>query len=139
MELEEYIESAILTWLMSQWVSADKIVSGWWYDSNKWIYRKQKSQFARRGISDIVWVLPWGRALYIEVKKPSEMQFFDSSEEEMKQRMQDSRAHNKNRYVHALEQIKFLTEKRSLGAVAFFSSSVDQTRQRMEEQWVVFL
>lgn len=139
MELEEYIESAILTWLMSQWVSADKIVSWWWYDSNKWIYRKQKSQFARRGISDIIWVLPWGRALYIEVKKPSEMQFFDSSEEEMIKRMQDSKAHNKNRYIHALEQIKYIDEKRSLGAVAFFSSSVEQTHQRMEEQGVVFL
>lgn len=130
---EENIEANICLYLISRKISVDKISSEGFYDQKNWIYRKRKSSFSTRGISDLIATIPpTGRALYIEVKTPQEMNFFDCTEKEMIEKMQKSKAKVLKEYIHWLEQIQFLDKKRKNWAVAFFSSSVDQTKERLD-------
>lgn len=131
---EEYIENDILDWLHSIGGSADKIVSEGFYDVNKGIYRQRKSHYVRPGISDIIGTLPNGRYIAIEVKKPSEMSFFDRPIEDLVAREKEQlikvarnevKGASVKKYSHAVEQRSFLLDKIARGGVGFFASSVD--------------
>lgn len=134
---EEYIEADILEYLTLQWVSCEKIVQEGFYDLNKGIYRRRKSNYVRKGSADIHWTIPpHGRSLYIEVKKPSEMAFFDRSIDDLTERMVQSTAKKKDRHQHAIDQRAYLNEKIHTGAVAFFASSIPEVIQRLRENGV---
>lgn len=140
---EEHIEGEILAWLNFQGISADKIVSEGFFNSKKGIYQTRKSNFTPRGISDIIGCLPNGRYLAIEVKKPSEMKFFDRSIEELQedyiqaQRRWVSSATLK-RYIHSVEQRAYLDSKVKNGGIAFFASSIEECIEKFKDFWIEF-
>lgn len=137
---EELIEADILEYLTTNWVSCEKITTEWYYDAKCGFYRRRKSCYAKRWSADIQWSIPpYWRALYIEVKKPEEMKFFDRSVEEITLAMCKSSAQNKKRFIHAIEQREYLDEKIKSWAVAFFASSVEEVKVRLREQWVDIL
>ena len=129
---EEYIENDICEYLRLQGVSVEKIISEWFYDSNRKIYRKRKSNFVRTGSSDIHATLPpYWQWLYIEVKKPEEMKFFDRTQWEIEQALRESSARDTSKYQRAISQITYLAEKRCMGAIAFFASSIGEVREKL--------
>ena len=134
---EEYIEADILEYLTLEWVSCEKIITDGYYDAHKWVYRKRKSNFVRKWTADIQGTIPpYVRALYIEVKKPEEMKFFDRPLPELTERMIQSSSVSKDKYIHAISQREYLDEKMSMGAVAFFASSIDEVKERLVEQGI---
>jgi len=136
-EKEEYIEADILEYLTLQGVSCEKIVSEGYYDKNKWIYRTRKSAFVKNWTADIAWTIPpRGLSLHIEVKKPEEMKFFDHSIQVLTERMIQSKAKSKTKYLHAIAQREYLDEKIKVWWVAFFASSVQEVIERLKEFWV---
>lgn len=141
--LEESIESQILYWLDINWVSVEKVSSEWYYNAEKKFYQKRKSPYSRSGTADIHGCIPdtW-RALYIEVKKPSEMSFFDKPvhvlQEELIKATYDKKLSKSSlkRYNHALEQAMYIEDKIKHGAVAFYASSTDETIQKLKNFWI---
>lgn len=131
---EQFIEADILEFLEKNWVHAEKITNEGFFDQNKKIFRRRKSAFSRNGTADIhATIPPYGRALYIEVKTPKEINFFDRPIDELKKRLQKAKVANPNKYIHAIEQRKYLDEKIKLGAVAFFASSVADVKKKLVE------
>lgn len=135
---EEYIEAQILEFLTLNGVSCEKIVTDGYFDANRWFYRKRKSNFVRKGSSDIQWTIPPdGRSLHIEVKQPEEMQFFDRPLSELTERMIQSKAEKKDKYLRAISQREYLDEKIKAWWVAFFACSIEQVKERLIEQGVI--
>lgn len=139
-EKEEYIEANILEYLRLRGIPAEKIVNEWWYDANNGFYRKRKSNYIRNGTSDIHGTIPpYGQALYIEVKKPSEMSFFDRTVDDVKEDMINYKPRwipKKDpfiRHKHAIQQIEYLDEKRKAWAIAFFASSIEEAKERIDQ------
>lgn len=93
----------------------------------------------RNGISDIM-ALVEGRFIAIEVKKPSEMSFFDRPIKELRERFAKAHFTTKNpkKYLHAVEQREFLDSVTANGGTAFFACSIDQAKERLEEDWFIF-
>lgn len=78
MKKEENIEHEILCFFLEKWILCWKNDIKWFFDTKRLIYRKNKSNFIRNWISDITAIINW-TVIFIEVKKPSEMSFFDRS------------------------------------------------------------
>lgn len=132
---EEYIESEILCYFLEKWCKAFwKNDIKWFYDAKNWTYRKNKSQFIRNWISDI-WVLWKWKFIAIEVKKPSEMGFFDRDFSDLQKRYVNaiSRVKNPKKYLHALEQKKYLNDVISEWWIWFFASSLDEVKEKLSE------
>lgn len=137
--LEEHIESQICEYLMLKWAKVDKIISEWYYDKNKWVYRTRKSNFASPGISDIIGCID-GRYFAIEVKKPSEMKFFDRSIEELMEYFIEAQRRwlasgTLKRYSHAVDQRKFLDDVIRAWWIAFFASSIEEVIAEFQKEW----
>lgn len=112
---EEVIEANICEFLMYKGASLDKIISEGFYNAAKGIYQRRKSGFTNPGIADIIGVYE-GMYFAIEVKKPSEMSFFDNSIEYLTARFTDAQkrgisAATLKKYFHAMEQRSFLDNK----------------------------
>ena len=130
---EEIIEANICEFLMYKWAKVDKIVSEGWYDPNKKIYRKRKSAFVSTGIADIIGCHEW-RYFAIEVKKPSEMKFFDRSIEELTESFIEAQRRwlsgaTLKKYSHAVDQRKFLDDVIRAGGIGFFASSIEDVKE----------
>ena len=67
---EKQLENDILDYLNACGVFCWKNQSVGVYDPSKRVYRKAKGKHHINGVSDIIGVLPDGKALFIEVKKP---------------------------------------------------------------------
>lgn len=136
---EEIIEANICEFLMYKWAKVDKIVSEWWYDPNKKIYRKRKSAFVSTGIADIIGCLD-GYYFAIEVKKPSEMNFFDRSIEELTESFIEAQRRwlswaTIKKYAHAVDQRKFLDDVIRAGGIGFFASSIEEVKAEFQDYW----
>lgn len=136
---EEYIESEILCYFLEKWWKAfwKNDIKGF-YDQKNQTFKKNKSNFIRNWISDIG-VLWKGIFIAIEVKKPSEMSFFDRPIEELQQRFAQAsfRIKNPKKYLHAVEQRKFLDDIISEGWIWFFACSVEQVIERLKNNWII--
>jgi len=137
---EEFIEYDILDYLRSRWVFAYHNDIKGFYDQNRWVYRKNKNPYIRQGISDITGILPDGRFLAIEVKRPSEMSFFDRPMKELEERCARVFVTNRSsstlkKHEHAILQRQFLDDVRAAWGVAFFASSVEEVEMELEAQW----
>lgn len=137
---EEAIENNILSWLDFQWVHVEKKITKWYYNEKKWFYQKNKSPFARNGSSDIHGTLsPTWRWLYIEVKQPKEMAFFDRPVKVLQDELHDATYNRKvksgtlKKYQHALEQAQYIEEKIKMWAVAFFACSVQEVERKLRD------
>jgi len=101
MLLEKQIENNILMFLREIGIIAWKNQTVGIYDAKAKAYRKSNNVFHRKGVSDILGILPDGRFLAIEVKskvgRPSP------------------------------EQLKFISDIQSKNGIAFISRSVEQT------------
>lgn len=67
---EKQVENQILHWLNSVGIFAWKNQSTGVYDPRKKVFRISHNKYAINGVSDILGILPEGRILAIEVKKP---------------------------------------------------------------------
>ncbi len=143
---EEATENNMLEFLDYHKVHVEKKITKGYYNENKGIYQRNKSPFARRGSSDIHGTIPdtW-RGLYIEVKKPSEMAFFDRPVKVLQDELHKATYERKVRswtlkkYQHALEQAQYIEEKLRCWAVAFFASSVDEMVKKLKDFDVVIV
>lgn len=141
---EEFIESEILCYFMGKWCNVfyKNDIKGY-FDQKLWVYRKNKSNFIRNWISDITVLRKW-KYIAIEVKKISEMKFFDRDVETLRQnlwiaQMKWLSKSRINTYVHAVEQREFLDDVIKEWWVWFFASSLEQVKERLEENWVLEL
>lgn len=134
---EENIESEILCFFLEKWILARKNDIKGFFNQNKWFYQKNKSNFIRNGISDITALYQW-KYIAIEVKKPSEMKFFDIDLKTLiNNRFQaELRWVNPKKYLHAVEQREFLDDVIKAWWVWFFASSLQQTKDRLKDYWV---
>lgn len=135
---EEYIEAEILAYFMEKGCKVNyKNDIKWYFNAKKWHYQKNKSNFIRNGISDITVFRKW---LYIaiEVKRPSEMKYFDVSSKESNERWINAEITWKSvkRAIHAKEQREFLDDIIAEGWMWFFASSLEQVIERLGENWV---
>lgn len=137
---EEFIEMAILEFLMLHKVFVWHNDVKWYYNEKKGHYQRNKNNFVRTGISDIGGVIrPDGIHLAIEVKKPSEMAFFDRSMKELENQMKLASVRgvkDLKKYSHAIEQRSYLDGVLENWGVAFFASSIDEVIQRLQESWI---
>lgn len=127
---EEEIEGNICEFLMYKWAKVDKIISEWRYNPKKGIYQRRKSAFANPGISDIIGCIE-GRYFAIEVKKPSEMNFFDRSLHDLTEAFIEAQRRwlaspTLKKYSHAIDQRKFLDDVIRANGVWFFASSIEE-------------
>lgn len=95
---ESTIKAQILTWLKLNKIYAWSQYNGAIYDPKRGVFRAM-SQHSKRGVSDILGILPGGRLLAIEVK---------------------SKTGRLSRW-----QVLFLDDVRRNGGVAFMARSVD--------------
>ncbi len=137
---EEYIEAEILCYFMEKWckVNYKNDIKGY-YNEKIWWYQKNKSNFIRQGISDIT-VLKDGLYIAIEVKRPSEMRYFDVSLPEAKERYIRAQLNWKNikKSRHAFEQKEFLEDIKAEWWIWFFACSLNQVKERLKENGIVF-
>ena len=138
--LEERIEEQICHYLQSQGVIIKKINSEGFFDQKRWVYRKRKSPFSRPGISDLCGTIPpYGRVLWIEVKKPSEMKFFDRPshiiEEDLLAATYDRWLWERTlkRYQHAVDQSRFIQNEIKNGGVAFYACDVAWVIKKLKD------
>jgi hypothetical protein len=68
---EKEIENSILQWLSLNGIYAWKVNNVGVFDPIRKVYRKAHSPYIRKGIADILGILPDGRLLAIEVKSAS--------------------------------------------------------------------
>lgn len=68
---ENHVKNAILEWLYYKKIFCWRQNSMGVYDKDKGIYRKARGKFAINGVPDIIGVLPDGKFLGVEVKKPT--------------------------------------------------------------------
>jgi hypothetical protein len=141
---EEFIEYEILEYLSTiiPLVYHNDIKG--FYDQNKWVYRKNKNPYIRQGISDITGILPDGLFLAIEVKRPSEMSFFDRPMKELEERCARVFVTNRSsstlkKHEHAILQRQFLDDVIAAWGVAFFASSVEEVEQELKSEWYFHL
>ena len=139
---EESIENEILSWLTIQHkILAWKNDIKGFYNQNKWFYQRNKSSFIIRWISDIWAIIEW-KYIAIEVKKPSEMKFFDKSLKELQEQFIKAQTRNLSAtrlktYNHAIEQRQYLDDVIKNWWVWFFTSSIEQTSDRLKENWYI--
>lgn len=141
--LESQIEEQILYYLESQDVSVEKVNSEWYFNEKKWFYQKRKSRYSKSWTSDIHGTLkPTWRWLFIEVKRPDEMSFFDRPVVELAERLTEAQYDKKlwkesiKKYQHALEQWLYIEDKITSWAVAFFASSTDEVIEKLKLFWI---
>ena len=67
---EKEVENQILDWLKSVGIMAWKNQSVGIFDQKRGIYRKPNNKHHIKGTSDVLGILPGGRLLAIEIKKP---------------------------------------------------------------------
>jgi len=136
---EQYIEIEICAWLMEEWAMVwDNEMRGF-YNEKLWFYQRNNNNFVRPGISDVMALVQW-RFIAIEVKKPSEMSFFDRTIEDLRERFAKAQYTTKKpkKYHHAVEQREFLDDVIKNWWTWFFASSIEQARERLEENWFIF-
>lgn len=140
---ESSIEEQICFFLEHEGVSIEKVSSEGFWNEKRGVYQKRKSRYSRSGTSDLHGTIPpYGRALYIEVKKFSEMKFFDRPshliEESLRVATFDKWLSKSTlkRYKHAVEQARYIEEKIKAGAIAFYASSVDEVKWKLKSFWV---
>ena len=135
---EEQIEAEILCFFLAKWVLSRKNDIKGFFNQNKWFYQKNKSHFIRNGISDITALYNW-KHIAIEVKKPSEMSFFDRDIDTLRQEYAKAmyRVKDPKRYLHAVEQREFLDDIIQEWWVWFFASSLEQVIERLRENGII--
>ena len=141
---EEYIESEILCYFLEKWCKVwYKNDIKWFYDAKVWVYKRNKSNFIRNWISDITILRKW-KYIAIEVKKPSEMKFFDQDIWTLRQELWLAfarwlKSNSLKKYRHAVEQREFLDDIIQEWWIWFFASSLEQVKERLQENWVLHL
>jgi len=135
---EEYIESDILCYFLSHWILSWKNDIKWFFNQKKWFYQKNKSNFIRNWISDITVLYKWIH-IAIEVKKPSEMSFFDRTISDLRVRCAKAQMDwtNPKKYLHAIEQKEFLNDVIKNWGVWFFACSLEQVIEKLKNNWII--
>ncbi len=130
--LEEHIEAEILYFLLQKWAKVDKINSEGFYNANRGVFQQRKSGFCNPGIADIVGCYN-GCYFAIEVKKQSEMKFFNKSIQELTNAFYDAESRwikgvSLKKYAHACDQRAWLDKVIDSWWVAFFASSIEEVK-----------
>mgnify|MGYP006959939785 CR=1 FL=1 len=139
---EETIESEILCYFIEKWFKAFwKNDIKWYYNSKLWTYQKNKSSFIRNWISDISLLLN-SRYIAIEVKRPSEMKFFNKPLEELnagyvQTQIKGLSKQTIRRYLHAKEQKEFIEDIKREWGVWFFACSLEMVKEKLREENII--
>ena len=104
--LEQQVKTDILQFLKMNGIKCWPNDSVGIYDPKKRIHRKNRSQYYLKGTSDILGILPDGRFLAIEVKKP----YIKGIQ---------------SKGTVSMEQKQFVQEINNRGGVAFVAYSID--------------
>lgn len=138
---EIYIEHEILCYLMQKGVKAiwKNDIKGF-YNEKKGFYQRNKSNFIRTWISDISFLYK-GKFVCIEVKTQKQMSSFDKTYKELNDKYIKAQISGKSpttikKYLHAVEQKKFIDDIIESWWVWFFASSVDQVIERLKFNWI---
>ena len=141
---EEFIENNILAWLHNKWfTTAEKNITEWWYDQKSQTYKKNKSNFVKRGRSDIQVLINW-KFVAIEVKQPSEIDKFDKPLKILQERYIAAQIRLANKplktfrksikpYLHALEQKQYIEEIKMNWWYWFYCSWVADLEKKLKE------
>lgn len=140
-EKEEYIEWNICEFLAIKGATVSKIISEWYYDKNKGVYRTRKSNFASPGISDIIGCYE-GYYFAIEVKTPSEMEKADRPIEVLTAEYIDAQRRNLSgstikKYQHRVEQRAFLDGVERSGGIACFACSIQDVKEAFARSHII--
>jgi len=138
---EEYIETEIHSWFISHWIFSWSNLMRWFYDEKAWKYRGNKNPFHKNWISDVSAIID-STFVCIEVKKSEEMSFFDRDIQDLRKRLAEAQFKwvwktTLKKYLHAVEQREFLDNIIKWGGIWFFSSSLKQTVERLEQNWFI--
>lgn len=135
---EEFIELEIHCLFMENWILSWHNDIKWFFNEKKWHYQRNNNNFIRRWISDVIALYKW-QTIAIEVKKPSEMKFFDRDIDTLRLEFAKSeyRIKDPRRYLHALEQKEFLNDVIKNWWIGFFASSVDEVKIKLKENWII--
>jgi hypothetical protein len=114
----------------------------WFYNEKLWTYQKSKNNFIIKWISDISILFDW-KFIAIEVKRPEELKFFEKSIEELEELYNQSIETNKSKslvkkYLHAIEQNRFLIDINQNWWIWFFTSSLDETIEKLKKFNIIF-
>ena len=125
---EKQIETIILTYLaMSRGYLCYKNNNVGIYDEKAKAFRKVANKYCPPGVSDIYGSY-YARAVYIEVKTPIEYQYLVKHYEELRSYFGVSKKKN-----HLKNQIRFIETNASLGCIAFFTCSLEMTKEKLSE------
>lgn len=136
---EDIIELSILQWIEHRlWVKAvwKNDIKGF-YNKKHDAYFKNTNPYIRKGISDISFLYK-GQFVCIEVKKPSEMNYFTRNHEELKLECARAKMLKKStadKLEHAVEQQVFIRQIREAWGIAFFASSADEVEKKLITHW----
>ncbi len=134
---EKDIEEDIFQYLEFNKIFAFKVNTKGNFNPKIGAYMKL-SKYTRRGVSDIIGIIQ-GQFLAIEVKKPSEINFFLKSYEELEQVYCESLmkgekgASRAKKAEHAIEQKQFIDEVIEEGGVGFFAKSLHDVQEGLKD------
>lgn len=136
---EEYGEGDILEFLTLQKVLCWKNTSTGFFNTKKWHFQRNKSNFVRNGVSDILWILE-GKLLAIEVKTKKDYNFFNRDLETLKKEFE--RAHTRTlkaptlkKYQHAIEQRAFIDDVNNAWGIGFYARDIPDVIRELKERW----
>lgn len=140
-KVEAQIELEILKWFESEWCMCWKDDLKWTYDEKAWKFRRNNHPFVNNWRSDVVAII-WGLHVSVEVKRPCEMKHFDRPLHDLQKRLFEAQQRNltkqwMKKFVHAVEQRKFLDWVIKSWWIWFFSSSLKQTKERLKKYWFI--
>lgn len=102
------------------------------FDKAKNIYRKPSSQFAPKGVSDILGVHK-GKFVAIEVKSEKQFAYVERLIERTSERGIRLYLPKSKNEVHLIEQIVFLENIKKQGGIGFFTYSVTHALAKLRE------
>ena len=119
---EKHIENQILTYLANKKIFCWKNQSVGLFDPNKKVFRRSNNVHHIKGVSDILGILPDGRFLAIEVKKP----YVSRKTLQIKYRTQEELSK-----LASEDQISFINSVSSRNGVAFYADSLEVLKDQL--------
>lgn len=113
---EKQIENQILTFLRNKKIFVWKNQSTGVFDPSRKTFRRSNNAHHINGVSDILGILPDGRFLAIEVKRPK----FSAKKLILVHRTQEELEK-----MAGEDQIKFINQVKAMNGVGFYADSID--------------
>ncbi len=120
---ERWAENEILAYLTSLKIRCWKNESQGTFDAKRGVFRSNKNPYKMKGVSDILGILPDGRMLAIEVKRPKRVSLAG--------KVLDYGG------KPTLEQIAFIQMINQSKGIAFIASSCEEARDQLKARGIL--